>query len=170
MKIGILGHSQVKYLDFDDENIQRFFRYGATLSNISTSKCYYELIDFNPDLVIVFLGSTDIVEYGYNQTKEIVKKLFELKFKILKEIKPVHGVKFLEIEPRKSYLDVNRRDYTSVRNGVANKLKTINHSDFISLSSHGLDETCIGPDGIHLNYSGSQIIVKTILDFIKNVL
>ena len=67
MKVGIIGHSQLREFHINSLNIEhekievaKFWRSGARVSNILDTHVFEHFKNFNPDHAIIFLGGNDV--------------------------------------------------------------------------------------------------------------
>ena len=123
MKVAVLGHSQVKHLNFRtaEVRIEKFYKSGATFSSIRTTDQFQELVQYNPDLIFLLLGSNDITEN--TDINNIVENYFNLKKEILRKIEPAQGIYLLDIEKRtQNNRYVNCKTYRKVRNSFIKKV------------------------------------------------
>ena len=172
MKIAILGHSQVKYLNFRtaDLRIKKFYKSGATFVSIRDTNQFQELVQYKPDLIFLLLGSNHITEYA--NISKIVENYINLKEEINLKIEPAQGIFLLDIEKRtKNNRYVNYNTYRKVRNSLIKKIRKFDKPNFIPYKPvSGLLDSNIGPDGVHVNPEGAKKITETIEEKVGEIL
>ena len=172
MRVAILGHSQVKYLNFRtaDLGIKKFYKSSATFVSIRETNQFQELVQYKPNLIFLLLGSNDITE-NVNISK-IVENYINLKEEITSKIEPVQGIYLLDIEKRtRNNRYVNYSTYRKVRNALIKKIKKFDKPNFIPYKPvSGLLDSNIGPDGVHVNPEGAKKIAETIEEKVREIL
>jgi lysophospholipase L1-like esterase len=142
---------------------------GATFTSVFNYDIFKEFIDFQPELVIVFLGSNDIKYSRSNITDVVIKdaKYFLSKIKVLLPLK--FEIKIIEIEPRLTPRGLSPLIYTRIRNGINKKLAKLVDCDVLKLSKFQLNLCHISADGVHFNHNGRYILQRAIVFYIKEI-
>ena len=132
MKIGVIGHSQLRELNlqnvnFDPQNyeVRKFWQAGARFSCILKTIAFQDLCHFSPDVVITFLGGNDIL---HNCCPSKIIEDFNIFIKeIRKHFNLSHGIHFLDIEIRipRSTFYVDLDTYQKVRRSVNGKMRKV---------------------------------------------
>ena len=135
MKVGLIGHSQLREFHIDSLNINhenievaKFWRSGARVSSILDTHVFENFISFHPDLVIIFLGGNDITyDCSPSQIEQSFKELINV---INFEINPNLGIFILEIEKRypNEYF-VNEEKYKKVRRSLNKRMREVRNSN-----------------------------------------
>ena len=170
MKCAILGHSQLRHVNINNISLRnstdivaKFFVPGITLDTVYETDVYRSFVEFRPDLVILFLGSNDIVESNCDLVKTVVDRVNYLVDKIYTDVNPRFDIRFLEFEQRVgNNRFVTEQTYRKVRNAISKKLKKISNIKFVTLTPWDFNASCIGVDGVHLNTKGIEIIETVI--------
>ena len=173
MRTAILGHSQIR--SFEDYIVNRGIKEiislckpGAKFENFLNSITIRQLKEFNPELVVVVLGSNDIDHTrnaGQNKHQVIYLAINHFIDKI-KSIGLNFTLRILEIEPRMN-CRICPSEYNLIRKAVNRKLHRKLREEFVFTYNQGIHEDSIGSDGVHFNSRGKQALRNVILKIIR---
>ena len=158
-KVALVGHSQVPntFEAPEGATIRIFRRRGGLIQHFDQPPLS-DVYRYNADLIILFLGSNDVLNFG-NNWLNLVKQLREILL-LLRAICP--RVWFVTIERRKftsSHLDSL---YESYRKKINRKLGKYLHNTvvrMVNISSPWFGDH-LGNDGVHFNAQAKQEIAN----------
>ena len=140
---------------------------GAKFSNFLTDEIIAKLEKFNPDIIVVALGSNDIDQRTSLNKLENSFLNYEQFYLKLSNLLPNAQIKILEIEPRlKTRIDCN--EYYKVRKALNRRLRRTLKTSFIFTECRGINNKILGKDQVHLNRFGIEILTKIIQNCLKN--
>lgn len=135
-----------------------------------TKKTYKQSLNFNPDIVIILLGSNDSKKVNWNKEKfindycELIDSYLNLPSK--PKVYLVSTTPMFEFGKKDLYnlrMDIINNDIFETTKQVA-KIKDI---PFIDVSETFKDKQNLFVDGIHPNKHGSKLLAQTIFEKIK---
>ena len=155
-KVALVGHSQVPSTFEAPEGAEvRIFRRGGLIRHFNQAPLA-NVYEYNPDLIILFLGSNDVLDFANNWLL-LVKGLRD----ILHDLTSVcPRVWVVTIERRKFTSDHLSLLYESCRKKINRKLrKQIRNMNvrMVNITATWFLNN-LGPDGVHFNAQAKQEI------------
>jgi acetyl esterase/lipase len=156
-----------------DYNVRNFGMPGYTVlrkgdNPYVSSKAWQMARDFQPDIVIVKLGTNDAREENWHLKAEFEKDL-QLMIDTLKSLpsKP----RIILATPTKVYKRFHGMDDTTIANGVIPKIKKIakkNNLELLDLHAVVTDEKHMTADGVHPNQHGAKDLAEAVAKAIRS--
>ena len=166
VRVAIVGHSQVPYIDsYDNVEINLFRRGGARIHH-AYEPPLSDSLDEHFDVVILFLGGNDI---GTKTPNQIVNELVELagKYDSASQVL-VTQIEHRVYPPGHRYY-ISEQDYRKQANRINKSLvKKAGQTEAfrtINISSPWYNDN--SPDGIHFHYISADSLVARYCDAIK---
>ena len=168
MNVAILGHSQlrefkIEHLNLNDNviDVKKFWKPGARLATILSENIFQDLVAFQPDVIIIFLGGNDISRES--KPAKLIDDYKNLIEQLRLSVSLSVGIFALEIEKRvprnERYIDAE--SYRKFRRSVNRRLQSViyfqwNCTLFVNLFLIYNLNLCIKNNMILYPYSSSK--------------
>ena len=169
LRVAFVGHSQLpSNIIIAGTEISIFRAPGGKAFSFFEDNRLCNVLNWRGDLVIVWLGSNDIV--GNTNVSEVTDNILIIKEKIEEECGA--RVIIVLVEPRCYPNDhpVHQTQYTKIQRGINRKLeKKLPQTHFIKFNLPKYQQF-LSFDGVHFTSEGRKEIEKVIVDNVKDYL
>lgn len=154
-------------------NVANFGDCGRTAMKDSSypypkSKAYINSLKYNPEIVIIMLGTNDTRERDF-KGKQVFKEQYE---EIVQSYKKLSSVKKIYIcTPIPAYKNIHQVRPEIIQNEIITAVKELAlqlNLTLIDTNQAFLDNPKLLMDGVHPNKNGAQLLATTIYNALKN--
>jgi acetyl esterase/lipase len=170
---GIYGYpAQLQRLLGDGYQVRNFGMSGYTLLNKGNNpymktECWQMAKDFQPDIVIIKLGTNDSKPYNWQYAKEFPQDMQQM----INELKALSSKpRIVLCTPIPAFRDNLNIVEANIRDGVIPAIRKVakkNKLELIDLHTLFTDRQLMSPDDIHPNADGAALMAKIIAETIK---